>query len=174
MRSSAWSGDSHLVQASREVGALLAALAVWAGLGFVILAYGWTFGSAGSVIFLPLYGPAPLAAFVYVIILRPGTTPACIRRGILMAEVGWLLTSPFPLIPLFKLFMRVFLHFHPVVPRGEEDPLFYLYFEALVSAWLAGIAYCAYCGYWAGRLAAWLRHMPPPPIREERSPAVPW
>jgi uncharacterized membrane protein len=166
-------GGFRPAQVAHEAGALLAALAVWAGLAFLILAYGWSFNSGWRLIFLPLYVPAPVAAFVYVVIVRPGTTRACTLRGILVAEVGWFLTSPFPLIPLFRVFTRIFLHFNPVIPAGE-DPLFGLFFVSLVSSWLAGIAYCAYCGYWAGRLAAWLRHMPPPPIREERSHPVPW
>jgi hypothetical protein len=160
-------------RAAREAAALLAGLAVWTALGFVILAYGWDFGSAARIILLPLYAPAPLAAFVYVLILRPATTRACTLRGILMAEIGWLLTSPIPLIPLFWLYTRVFVHFHPVMPPGE-DPLFLIGLGSLVSSWVAGIAYCAYSGYWAGRLLAWLRHMPPPPIREERNPSPPW
>lgn len=138
--------------AAHEVGALIIALAVWAGLSLAIVALAWRPTSIWWYVLLPLYLPAPVAAFVYVLVIGPSTRDAGVKRGIFLVVLGWVLASPLPDYPLWAQLPKVFEYFH-AVPTTGEDPLLGVFIGSLLSFLLIGTFYCGYSGYWAGRLA---------------------
>ena len=134
----------------REVTALASALAIWAALYVPVVALASTWG----LTLLPLYLPAPVAAFAYVLLIDPRSRDQAIKRAILLVALGWAVTNPLliPGNPVFNEILKASLFFHPV-PMIGEDPLFGVWMYSFLSFWVIGIAYCGYLGYWAGRLA---------------------
>lgn len=150
-----------LVKTLREIGALALALGIWAGISLLVVVFAWQPTSAWWYFVLPLYLPAPLAAFLYVMAVRPPTRDNCIKRGVFLVSLGWILGSPIPIYPLFAHYTRVFVFFR-VVPTSGEDPLLGMFVYSLLSFILIGVAYCGYSAYWAGRLASRVLHRQPP------------
>ena len=150
-----------LVKAAREIGALAFALGIWAGISLLIVAFAWQATSAWWYFLLPLYLPAPVAAFLYVFAVRPSTRDNCIKRAVFLASLGWILGSPIPIYPLFGQFTRAFVFFG-VVPTSGEDPLLGVFFYSLLSFVLVGIPYCGYSSYWAGKWASRVLHRKAP------------
>jgi hypothetical protein len=142
----------HLRVAAREAGALLAAFSVWTGLSLLIVAFAWRFGSVWWFVLLSVYTPAPVATLLYALLIRPRTPGGRAKRALFVAMLGWFLSNPLPLYPVFTQIVMVFVHFHPLTHPGE-DPLLGVWIGSLLSFWLIGIWYCAYSGYYAGRLA---------------------
>lgn len=143
----------HACALVRELGALIIALAVWSGLALLTIAFGWRPTSVWWYVLLPLYLPTPVAAFVYVLLVRPPTRKTSVKRASFLAALGWILTSPIPIYPLFAQFAGVFEFFH-TVPTTGEAPLFGTFYASVVSSCTIGIFYCGYSGYWAGRLGS--------------------
>jgi hypothetical protein len=157
-------GAGHLKAAAREVGAIVAAFGVWTGLSLLIVVFAWRFSSVWWFVLLSVYTPAPIAMFLYALLIRPRTPGKRAKRALLLAMLGWFLSNPLPLCPVFNQIVKVFLHFHPILPPGE-DPLMGVWIGSICSFWLIGIWYCAYSGHYAGRLADVL------PARGARSPS---
>jgi len=136
----------------REAAAIIVALGLWAGISLAIVIFVWrvnlSWTSGLPFVLVPIYLPAPLAAFVYVYLARPRTEQRRVRRAIVLVVVAWVLLLPVPAEWLPSPTLRAVFFFHPI-PVGMEDAwgvLIYL----LVSFLPIGIPYC----YFTARAAA--------------------
>ena len=145
-------GARHVKAAAREAGALVAALGVWTGLSLLIVAFAWRFGSVWWFVLLSVYFPAPVAAFLYALLIHRRAPGGMAKRALFLAALGWVVSNPMPFNPVFTEIVKVFLFFHPI-PPGDEDPLLGVWIGSILSYWVIGVWYCGYSGYWAGRSA---------------------
>jgi len=141
---------------AREVMAFAVALALWTGLSLTIVSLAWRPTSVWWYVLLPLYLPAPAAAFIYVLLTAPRTRNEGVKRGVFLVVVGWVLVSPLPDYPLWAQLLKVFRYFG-VVPTTGEDPLLGVFVGSLLSFLLIGTWYCGCSGYWAGQLGYRMR-----------------
>lgn len=141
--------------AGREAASLIVALAVWAGLSAAIVICAWRLSSVWWFILLPVYLPAPVAAFIYTSLAHPRTRESRIRHALIVTGAGWVLSNPIPGNPIFEQISRVFLHFHPL-PAAWGDGVG-VYVGLILSFWVVGIPYCGYTAYCVGNLVDWLQ-----------------
>lgn len=139
---------------ARQVEAIVVAFGLWAVLSLAIVALVWRVEPDWTVwlfVLVPVYLPAPLAAFVYVFLTHPQTRKKRVKRAVLLAALGWVLSYPIPVQWLPTPTLRAIAFFHPL-PVGMEDA-WGVYIALLISFWLIGIPYCLAAGWAAGRLA---------------------
>jgi hypothetical protein len=138
----------------REAAAIVVALGLWAVLSLAIIVFVWRVEpdwTGWLIVLVPVYLPAPLAAFVYVLLAHPKTQRKSVKRAVILAALGWVLSYPIPVQWLPTPTIRAIFFFHPI-PVGMEDALG-VYVTFLISFWPIGIPFCLVAGWAAGRFA---------------------
>lgn len=127
---------------ARTTGGVVLALLLWAALSLAIVALVWSPTSFWRVLLVPIYLPAPVAAFVCVLVAGPKARSQSVKLAIALVVLGYVLCLPIPHGPLLAS-MSVFV-------RNPAEGFGYALMSSLV---FVGIAYCGASAYLGARLA---------------------